>query len=171
MLMMVPPCRRLSRAPPFFSPPPGCTEECALEVDAIHAVKILFLQLQKIGGMDDAGIVDENINGAKRLFRLRHQMGHIGSAADIAAHEQHLMIVIRQALAASGPFFSSTSAMMTRAPSATKRSTMARPMPCAAPVTMADLPDSFMLHVLVAVARNLSRQWQKASPVARKGRM
>ncbi len=61
-------------------------EERALQVHAQHAVEIGFLQIEEIGAVDDAGVVDQHVDAAGRLG-LRHEVRHVAGVAHVAADE------------------------------------------------------------------------------------
>jgi hypothetical protein len=89
----------------------------------------------------DPGVRAEQVDGAERLARPRHERGDLLVRRHVAAHA--IAGAPRPAATRSAPA-ASRSDTTTRAPSAAKRSAMARPMPDAAPVTTATLPLSSM---------------------------
>ena len=62
-------------------------EERALQVDAQHAVEILFRNIEEVAGRDDAGIVDEDVDLAAEIQRRGEEIGDVVAIADICAHE------------------------------------------------------------------------------------
>ena len=56
------------------------------------------------------------------------------------------------------------SAASTRAPASTNRSTLARPMPEAAPVITATLPSRLILMVILLPASNIQREPMSTNP-------
>ena len=64
------------------------TRKAALQVHAQHAVEIGLLQIEKIGAVNDAGIVHENIDvAAEGLAGLGDQVRRVLRLAHVAAHE------------------------------------------------------------------------------------
>ena len=47
-------------------------EKGALEIDAQHAIEIRFGEIQEFGGVDDAGIVDQDVETAEDAAGFRH---------------------------------------------------------------------------------------------------
>ena len=115
--MMVP-----GAAPAFslLDHPPGgglADQKGALEVHPQHAIEIGFREVQEIGAVNDAGIVHENVERAEGTGSLRDHVLGAFRIADVGGDERHCRADRRGGGFASGA--SSTSAMTTRAPSAT----------------------------------------------------
>ena len=67
-------------------------QERALQIDAEHTVEILLLEVEEIGGMDDAGIVDEHIDLPERFDRSGDQAFDIGAAGNAGLVESNLAV-------------------------------------------------------------------------------
>ena len=109
-------------------------QERALEIDPQHAVEIRFRQVEEVGAVDNAGIVDKDVE-PPRSRQVSATGWLVGRIAHVAADEAGIAEAAHRGLPAS----TSTSAMATRAPSATKRRAIGEPMPFAPPVTIATL--------------------------------
>ena len=62
-------------------------EERALEVDAQHAVEIGLLQVEEVGGVDDAGVVDQDVERAERRDGVVDQLLDRARIADVGGDE------------------------------------------------------------------------------------
>ena len=92
-------------------------EKRALEVHPQHAVEVGFRQREEIGAVNDAGIVDQDVEAADTRGRFpRPRARRRLRIADIGVDELGLAPSAR---AAASPASASMSAMVTRAPSAT----------------------------------------------------
>jgi len=86
-------------------PPRGglADEERALEVHPQHAVEIGLRQVEEIGAMDDAGIVDQNVEIAERAAGFGDHVLGVAGVADVGGHETGLLAQrARRGLAGGG---------------------------------------------------------------------
>jgi hypothetical protein len=67
-------------------------QEGAFQVDAHHPVEIGFFQIQKISGVNDAGIVDQCIDGTEGIDGLCNQVVHIEPLGDVGGRKSNLAI-------------------------------------------------------------------------------
>ena len=109
-------------------------QEHGLQVDAKHAIEVLFLELEEFAGMQDAGIVDQDVDALVAREHVAHDAPHVVGVRDVGSDERR---VAPGAAAAALPASSIKSTSVTCAPSAVKRSAIAKPIPRAAPVTSA----------------------------------
>ena len=73
-----------------------------LEVDLQHAVEIGFGQLEEVGGMDDAGVVDRDVDIAERAAGFGNGVGSACRVADIGGEETGIAQRPRGGLAGGG---------------------------------------------------------------------
>ena len=102
-----------------------------------------------------SGVVAQHVDAARVRGGQRHRPRHVVDGRDVARAEPRPGRLAREwRRRPLRPPRPSTSTSVTWAPSSAKHSLMARPMPCAAPVTIATLPSSrFMARgILVCTA-------------------
>ena len=91
----------------------------------------------------DAGVVAEHVEPPEAGRRLADEALGIVLVADVGGHEHDVRVPrAASARASSSPSSAARCEATTAAPSAARRSTIARPMPRPAPVTIATLPAS-----------------------------
>ena len=64
-------------------------EKGALEVHPQHAIEIGFGEVEKVGGVNDAGIVDQDVEAAEARRRFVHQPGGVRRVADVGGDGMH----------------------------------------------------------------------------------
>src|SRR5262249_39673469 len=77
-------------------------EERALEVHPQHAVEIGLRQVEEIGAMDDAGIVDQDVEIAERAAGFGDHVLGVAGVADVGGHEAGLGPRARRRLPGGG---------------------------------------------------------------------
>jgi hypothetical protein len=118
-------------------------QERALQVHPQDLVEIGLGEVEELGAVDDAGIVDEDVDvAAEGLPCARPRAPATEAASPTSAATKAVLPVLPISSAVALPAVASMSERTTLAPSAANRCAMALPMPRAAPVTMATLPSS-----------------------------
>jgi hypothetical protein len=81
-------------------------QEHALQVDPQHGIEIGLADLQEVGGLDDAGVVDQDVEATERRERPIDQALCLAGIADVGLDELHPTAVcpdrLGRALAAFG---------------------------------------------------------------------